>query len=1165
MTEVSGPATGGQSTGGQSTCGQATKEALKARLKQLVRAKLGVNGTHFPLSLGQQALWFLWQLAPDNPAFSMVLPLRIRGALDRQALNQAFAALAERHDCLHMQFTEQGGQLRQQVDPVQRPTIEYVAAQGWHEAQITQAVEDHAKAPFDLRDSAHLRARLFEIDPQDHVLSLVLHHIVGDLWSLIVMMDELQVLYQAAKTGQAAKLPDLPVRYEDYVQQTLATAKSGGFDAALDWWQGQLGSNLPILDLPRDYPRPPTQSFRGATHFQQIDADLTSQLEGFSRDHDATLFMLLLASYQILLHRFSGQDRLITGTPFSGRNGQGLADLVGDFINILPVSAEFTPETSFAAHLKATRSAMVGAIQHQDCPFSMIVDRVSPTRDLSRPPIFQTTFVLQRFHRYEALQNTLLPGADEEAVPFADLLLEPLQLAQQDGQFDLNLEMKRDSKGRLQAAWKYDAGLFLPETIADIATRFETLLRQMLVAPDTPVGALSLLDTDSAAAVVAAAQGPQITPPAEKSLAALFESRAEDTPDAMALSCGDTQLSYGELRTHMLTVARALVARGVGPEVMVSLVLPRGPEFALAMLGTLRSGGAFLPLGPGMPPQRLAQVIQLSNSRVVVTSADRLPALRAMLDAAMLDATMGDNSPELPRPELVTIETLMADASAIDLPKTCADHDLAYMMFTSGSTGTPKGVMIEHVGMVNHTLGKLEDLDFTPQDRLAQNAPQSFDVVVWQNLAPLTCGGSVQIILDEHAEDPARLFAESVARGVTVLQVVPSMMRALIEEAEAAEIPPTLGALRWLVPTGEALPTELCQRWLALYPHIPILNTYGSTECSDDQCHYRLTAITPADTAQPIITVGQPIRNMAAYVLDQTLAPVPNGVVGELYIGGIGVGRGYLGDPDKTAAAFVTDPYSDRPNARLYKSRDMARRRADGRIDFLGRLDNMIKLHGVRIEPAEIEATLMSHSDVTAAIVQPCNNPEGQTRLVAYLVLREGADQAAIRAHLSDRLPFTMIPDLFVPLAALPLTANGKLDLKALPIPAWPTAQVAAIPVPPQTETQQKLAAIWADQLKSNTVSIKDDFFASGGDSIKSIKLAARAQELGLPLEVVDVFVNRTIEAIAEKIDLNTLMSGGKAQLKKIAKETALNTVAELITPEMLAKASSMVHFDDES
>ncbi|NKC11653.1 MAG: amino acid adenylation domain-containing protein [Gammaproteobacteria bacterium] len=1133
---------------------QTSADELKVRLKQLLRERLGVKGAQFPLSPGQEALWFLWQLAPASSAFSMALPLRIRGALDHDALNRAFTTVVERHDCVHMQFSELGGTLRQQVDRTRLPAIERITARDWDDVRLIQAVRQHARAPFDLRENAQLRARLFEIDPAHHVLSLVLHHIVGDLWSLIVLMDELRESYEAATTGRMANLTELPLRFEDYVLQMRGKASDGAFDADLDWWAQQLGSDLPVLDLPCDYPRPPRQKFRGATHFQQIDATLTTRLEGFARAHDTTLFMALLASYQILLHRFTGQERIITGTPFSGRRGRGFGELVGDFINMLPVPAQFATETHFAAHLAATRSALLGAMQHQDCPFSMIADRVAPTRDLSHPPVFQTTFVLQEFHRYAALQNTLLPAVDEAAVPFADLLLEPIALPQQDGQFDLNLEMKRDSLGRLQAAWKYDADLFLPETIAGIASSFEVLLRQMLAAPDLPISDLSLLDADTAAAVIAASQGPQIDLPEEKSVVALFESWAVKTPDAPALCCGEEQLSYAEVHERAVALARGLAARGVGPEVMVSLALPRGPELALAMLGTMRAGGAFLPLSPELPPQRLGQVVRQSDSRVVVTTTALAASVRAALESAIEDISA----------ELITIDTLVAEPNTAALPGECADHHLAYMMFTSGSTGTPKGVMVEHIGMVNHTLGKLGDLDFSQQDRLAQNAPQSFDVVVWQNLAPLACGGSVQIIADEQAEDPARLFAECIARGVTVLQVVPSMMRALIEEAESADNPPALGALRWLVPTGEALPTELCQRWLALYPDIPILNTYGSTECSDDQCHYRLTEVASADAAQPVITVGQPIRNMAAYVLDRTLSPVPPGVVGELYIGGIGVGRGYRDDSVKTAAAFLTDPFSAREGARVYKSRDMARRRPDGRIEFLGRLDSMVKLHGVRIEPAEIEATLMAHADVSEAIVQPRSDPDGQTRLVAYVVLHDGASLTSIRAHLSDRLPFTMIPDLFVPLASVPLTANGKLDLAALPAPEWPGAQAAA-PRPPQTATQHKLASIWADLLQNDAVSIRDDFFACGGDSIKSIKLAARAQELGLDLEVVDVFVNRTIEAIAEQIELSTVTRGDKARLKHVSKQTALVQAAELLTPDVLAKARSMVHFDNEA
>lgn len=1127
---------------------QTSKEALKAQLKQILRDRIGVTGGWAPLSYGQEALWFLWTLAPESPAFSMALPLTIRGPLDLNRLQAALKALGERHPCLRTEFRAEGGAVMQRAKPDHVLRAEVIDASGQSPQEIEAAVTDHARAPFDLEADVTLRARLFAVAPEHHVLSLVLHHIVGDLWSLVVLMDELRALY----ADPATALPPLCLTYEHYLRDERSKGAAGGFDPALGYWTERLSGELPLLDLPRDYPRPAAQTFRGATEFQTIETALVAEVEALARGSEATLFMALLSAYQVLLHRYTGQNRIITGTPFSGRGPAGLADVVGDFINMLPLVGDLDPGQSFLDCLAATRGAVIGAIQHQDCPFSLIVDAVQPARDISRPPIFQTTFVLQKFQRYPELQAALLPGRDEPSVPFADLTLEPMQLAQQDGQFDLNVEVKRDANGALQLAWKYAADLFEPATIRGIAGAYETLLRQMVAAPDRAIGDLALLDGEAAARMIAAGKGPEMTPPAEASVYALFAARAKETPDAPALSQGDVTLSYAQVLDRVEPIARALAARGVRSEIMVAVAMPRGLDLAISLLAVMRAGGAFLPLSPDAPVQRLRQVLEDSEARIVLTS-------KALADQMTDKLT---DWPGATPPQVASFESLAQEDRAHPLPDRVAGSDLAYMMYTSGSTGKPKGVMVEHLGMVNHTLGKLEDLDFTASDVLAQNAPQSFDVVVWQNLAPLACGGAVQIIPDDLAEDPAKLIADCVARGVTVLQVVPSMMRAVLEEAEARPAnPPDLGALRWLVPTGEALPTDLCRRWLALYPRIPILNTYGSTECSDDQCHYRLEALRPADDALPIITVGRPIRNMAAYVLDRNLSPVPSGVVGELYIGGIGVGRGYRGLPERTAKAFLPDPFDPRPGARLYRTGDLARRRADGLIDFLGRIDNMFKLHGVRIDPAEVETVLNTHPAIRGAVVRPYVHPAGDKRLVGHIVAPAATDPGDIRAHLAERLPHVMIPDHFVVLDALPLTPNGKLDLAALPAPDWPEA-AAADPVPPRTETEEKIAKVWKTLLKREAIGVTEDFFHTGGDSIRSIQVAARCQEMGLPIQALDIFVARTVQALAEKVDLRMATRDDKEVLKATAKSVAKDMA--MVSPELMALAAGMVRFDEE-
>ena len=878
------------------------------------------SGEWFPLSYGQEALWFLAKLAPDTATYNVVLPARVRGALDAGRLRRALQALSDRHPSLRTEFSEIAGQPRQRAISGFEAKLVEIDASGWSDAEVDDALRAEAERPFALEASAAPRLTLFRRAPDDHTLVLVVHHIVSDLWSLIVIVDELRQLY-AGKT-----LPPLPATYEQHVMRERAWIGSVAAEEQWRYWRDELSEDVAALDLPVDRPRPRMQSFRGDVVTRRIGAELFRSFKQLAARERTTPYMALLAAYEALLHRYTGQENFAVGTPTSGRERAELQALAGDFVNMIPLKADAGGNPSFRQLLARVRTRLVAAMRHQDYPFSLIVDRLHHARDLSRSPIFQTTFVLQKFHRFPELSRAMLPAHDELPIPFADLAFEPIALPQQAGQFDLNVEMKEDDRGELVGAWKYASDLFEADTIARMAAHFETLLRSIVVDPDRPIAGLRLLTDEERRAMIDTAQGERVAPPAAASLCELFEEQAARTPTAIAVTCGDQSLTYAELCARMQQVARGLVRRGIGRNDIVAVLMPRGIDFITALLAINRAGAAFLPLDVRHPSSRTSQIVESSGARLVLSSLE-----------------FDDGDAALPA---------------------ISGSDLAYVMYTSGSTGKPKGVMVEHRGMVNHVLGKLSDLGMGAGDVLAQNGPPTFDIVVWQCLAPLILGGRVVVFPDEVVEEPARMLAEIERRGVTVLQMVPSLLRAVLDEATASAAP--LRSLRWMVPTGEALPADLSRRWLEAYPHIPLLNTYGSTECSDDQCHYPLRAFGGNDDALAIVSIGTPIRNMAAYVLDAALEPVPAGVVGELYIGGIGVGRGYIDDPERTAAAFVPDPFSDRPGARLYRARDLTRRRADGTIAFLGRTDDVIKLRGFRIEPGEITAALDGHPAVAA-------------------------------------------------------------------------------------------------------------------------------------------------------------------------------------------------------
>lgn len=1131
-----------------------TPEDDRARLRRLLRERMGSTGAWHPLSHGQEALWFLWELAPESWAYNIVFPAGVRGELDPAALRRALQKLSDRHPCLRIEFRNEDVKTLQRAREHHEVQLELVDASAWSPSRLDQAVRDHAQRLFDLESDAALRVTLFRRGPESHVLLLSIPHIVSDLWSLIVLMEELRESYAAEKSGRQANLPVQPLSYEDYVRWQRAMLEGEAGDAHWRYWQEELAGDLPVLDLPTDRARPPMQSFRGGTVNVQVDSDLTHRLKALARSENATVFMALLAAFQALLHRYSGQDGIIVGAPTSGRNRSEFAGVVGDFVNMVPLRADLAGGPSFRQVLAQSSRKVIGAIKHQDFPFSLLVDRLQPARDLSRSPIFQASFVLQTFHRFKELSRTLLPGPEEPTIPFGELELEPWPLAQQEGQFDLSLEMKEDENGRLMGCWRYAADLFHAETIVRMAKNFETLLREVVADPDRPIDKLPLLTAQESHRSITSARGPAVPLPAITSICELFAAQAARRGAATAVSCGQISVSYSELDRRVEELAGRLASRGVRPDVIVAVLLPRGIDFVTALLATSKAGGAFLPLDPRHPLSRTGQIIGDSRAQLVLTTADMKSDVVTAIEAL----------PETNRPRVLAIEEMNGKDEQAELGPVRAS-DLAYVMYTSGSTGNPKGVMVEHRGMVNHALAKLSDLGFGEDDALAQNAPQSFDVVVWQSLAPLIVGGRVVVVPDDIAEDTAALVEEVERRGVTALQLVPAMMRALIDNVSACESgKPTLPTLRWMVPTGEALPVELVRRWLRLYPHIPVLNTYGSTECSDDQCHYTLDRLDPADQVVPVVSIGTPIHNMAAYVLDRNLAAVPVGVVGELYIGGIGVGRGYLHDPKRTASAFVPDPFSDVPGARLYRTRDLARRRSDGKIDFLGRVDQMIKLRGFRIEPREIEVALCHHPAISEAAVIARDHPSGERRLVAYIVLTpapgngrsaEPPELDDIRRVVGERLPLYMAPAAFCFIDALPLTANGKLDQRRLPAPQWQVAPAEDF-VAARNPAEETIAAIWAKVLGYPSVSVTADFFTIGGDSILSIQIVSRCRRAGLPIEPKDVFLYRTIAALAELL-------GRRAQQPESNAAVAARPTLPPISPEQLEAAVGRVMFDE--
>jgi amino acid adenylation domain-containing protein len=810
---------------------------------------------------------------------------------------------------------------------------------------------------------------------------------------------------------------------------------------------------------------------------------------------------------------------------------------MGNFINLLVLRTDLSGNPTFRTLLSRVRHTVLGALKHQDYPFSLLVERLQPNRDPSRSPLFQAAFVWEKLPQLKDLESKALkalvaPGDVASWTRFAEMEVAPFGLSQQDGQYDLALEMTEVS-GSLFGEFKYNTDLFDASTIKRLAGHFQMLLSGAACDPEQHISSMPILTEAERHQTLVEWNDSKTKSALDRPINQLFESQVAQTPEAIAVVSEDAQLTYHELNCRANQLARALVECGVCSDFLVTLLAGRSVDLLTTILAVFKAGGAYLPLDRRYPASRLCQVLDQSESSLILTDTEFLP----VLSKAVGNLASGR------RPRLLLIEELLRRGGAREnLPVSPSPTDLAYVIYTSGSTGIPKGVMVEHRGMLNHLYAKIGDLRLTSKDIVAQTASQSFDISVWQFLAALVVGGRVHVISDEAARDPSRLLAAVERQRISILETVPSMLQMILDHVRLRGDLPALTSLRWLISTGETLTSKLCRSWLSYYPHVSLMNAYGPTECSDDVTHYSVDRSAVNGVHMPI---GRPIANMRVYVLDRCLQPVPVGVVGELYVGGIGVGRGYLNDPTRTASAFVPDPFAEAPGWRLFKTGDLGRYQPDGNIEFLGRDDQQVKLRGFRIELGEIEATLCRHQHIREAVVVVHNQSLGDGRLVAYVVPRQGAAPSAaeLRSFLKDALPDSMIPAAFVVLESLPLTPAGKLDRKALPAFAPNDLAFGKISVPPRTQLEEGVARIWGHVLGLDNFGIYDNFFDLGGHSLLALQVISRlGEEFQVELPLQRLFETPTVAGLAESI-----AAARERQAKRPRPLPELNDAKELL------------------
>jgi amino acid adenylation domain-containing protein len=1046
------------------------EEGKQDQTEQIPVSPLRATGGPYPLSFAQQRLWFLDQFEPGTPAFNVPAAIGLKGKLDVDALRRGLNEIVRRHETLRSHFPAVDGKVSQVILPemeLELPVTDLTPMdEDERRAEERRLILHHTSRSFNLATGPLISAELLRLAPDDHLLILAVHHTVTDGWSMGVLQVELTHHYREALTGEPSPLPELPIQYLDFADWQRNHFQGEVLAREIGYWNGKL-AGIPFLDIRGDRPRPPVQTFGGGYEDFQIPAAVSRGLEALTHGEGATLFMVLLTGYNILLQRYSQQDDFGVGALIANRTRAEVEGLIGFFVNNLALRTDLSGNPTVRELLQRVKTTTLEAYAHQDIPFEKLLEEIRFERDLSRSPVVQAMLNLLNFPAvYEEL-----PG----------LTISSSGIRNDRANFDLSLWMAEGPEGTV--GWlEYNSDLFDRVTARRMVNHLQRVYAAVAADPDQRIQDLPLMSDAEQRQVLGAWNRTEKERPVTDTFVTLFAAQVEKTPDAVAAVRGGESLTYRELDTRARRWARLLAGRGVGPESLVAILSERGLDFLTGVMAVFMAGGAYLPLDPNQPAPRALAVLGQSGSRWLLSGNGLGPKLMA--------ANAEDEASEV-HVEILEMESL-GDGDGSPVPGDGAGQEnLAYVIYTSGSTGLPKGAMIHHRGMFNHLLAKVEDLGLTASDVVAQNASQSFDISVWQLLGSLVVGGRVVIYPDEVAHDPASLLAAVERDGLTILEVVPSVLAAMLEVPDL----PALGrlqTLRWMIPTGEALPPELCRRWLALYPSIPLLNAYGPTECSDDVAHHPIAeAPGPRVVHTPI---GKPVANTQLYILDRELRPLPPGVAGELCVGGAGVGRGYLAEPVRTAQVFVPDPFVG-SGSRLYRTGDLARWLSTGEIEFLGRVDFQVKVRGFRIEPGEIESVIGRHPAVHQAVVLALEE-DGQKRLVAYAVAQAGQtlDVADLRSFVKERLPDYMVPAAFMVLPAMPLTANGKVDRRALPAPVWGRGDDEGF-VEPRNEIEEALAELWKEILKVPRVGAFDSFFELGGHSLLATQLVSRIQQ----------------------------------------------------------------------
>ncbi|HYG60618.1 MAG TPA: amino acid adenylation domain-containing protein, partial [Symbiobacteriaceae bacterium] len=1030
-------------------------EELRALLAQYLRKAAGRSHST-PLSSAQQRLWFLDQLEPNSPRYNIPCVARLKGPLQLEPLQEALQTIVNRHESLRARFVSTEGAPVQIIDEeVRFPLHQQEVAGRTPEEQQTaleRLIHQEVNRPFQLGHERLLRATLLRLHPQEHVLILNMHHIISDEWSLKVLFQELATLYQGRVEGRPAQLPELPIQYGDYARWQQQWLQSPGFARQLQFWVDQLHGHPPTLELPTDRPRRSSPRFHGAGWWRALGPGLSGALKELAGRQRVTLFMVLLAGFKALLYRYTRQEDLVVGSPFAGRNRVETEDLIGFFVNTLPLRTRLSPELSFEQLLAQIREVALGAYSHGEVPFDKMVEALHPERSLSQTPFLNVMFLM-----INPLEEVGLP----------QLKLEFIDTGTETSKFDLTLGVQETGEGMI-AGVEYSTDLFDQATMERLLQHYESVLQAMIANPQQRLGEFPLLSEQERRELIINSDLPQEESLRWESVPQWFESQATKTPTATAVTYEKSSLTYEELNAKANQLARYLRRLGVKAETPVALHLDRSLNLVIAILGVLKAGGAYVPMDPAYPKERLKFMLEDTQAPVLLT----LDSLRA---------TLPDNTARLVCLDSEWVKIAAEDAN--NLEHEVSRENGAYIIYTSGSTGKPKGVVVTHRNVIRLFEQTEPWYGFDDQDVWTLFHSHTFDFSVWELWGALLYGGRLVVVPYLISRSPSEFYDLLAEERVTVLNQTPSAFRQLLW-AEAAKPQPQALNLRYVIFGGEALELQSLKPWFERHGDEKprLVNMYGITETTV-HVTYRIISQKDLDSGLGSV-IGVPIPDLRIYLLDERLEPVPPGVPGEICVAGSGVARGYLNRPELNSQRFVPDPFSRREGTRMYRSGDLAKYTASGELEYLGRIDHQVKIRGFRVELGEIESTLNSHPAIRESVVLTIDRAGGSKELVAYLVpVQETPGIVEIREYLAAKIPGYMVPSACVFLEKIPLTHNGKVDRRALPAPENDVSAGETC-VLPRNETEQNLANIWCELLVRKSVGIHDNFFELGGHSL---------------------------------------------------------------------------------